>query len=174
MVQHSDPMACLSPTQCATQNFVYCTEPGSQEMVCATNNPTIVRHNPITTAVPQRQQQFIYLDNANSSIQPTMVNQIPVFSTMGNNATSQSIIAVPQTSIQRTGSMVIPQSQPVQVLSNVPQLQLLPAQQAVQVVANPNAQQGQLIQLNSATPQFVQAVQPQLIQGNVLSYDDLD
>lgn len=162
----------------AAPQIVYRTEP----------NTTAIHQTTLPTVVHQQQiqPQLVCIDDPNTSIQPTMINQIPVFNTITNNTTSPSIMAVQQSPLQRATSFVIsqPQSQPqsVQLLTHTaPQVQMIPqtaqplqiisnsvpqTAQPLQLISNPVPQHAQLIQLNgNQAPQLVQTVQPQLIQG---------
>jgi hypothetical protein len=95
-----------------------------------------------------------------------MINQMPIFNQLPNNTSSSAIITVPQATLQRTTSMVMPQAQPIQILPQTQQFQVVQSAQPVQIISgnalNPSAQ---LIQMNSNTPQVIQSIQPQLIQS---------
>jgi hypothetical protein len=122
-------------------------------------------------------------------MQPTIINQIPVFNPLSAHSNSQSMVNIPQTSLQRAASVVIQQPQPqslqiiqqpqqLQVLQQPQQLQVLQQpqplqliqqqQQPLQFIQNPQTQQGQFLQITSAAPQMIQTVQPQVIQAQPL------
>lgn len=128
-------------------------------------------------------------------MQPTIINQIPVFNPLSTNTTSQSLVTMPQTPLQRTTSFVIqqPQSQPqqlqfvqqqqpqqlqfvqqqqqqqpLQIIQQPQQLQLIQQPQPLQIIQNPQAQSGQFPQLTPAAPQMIQTIQPQMIQAQPL------
>lgn len=111
-------------------------------------------------------------------MQPTIINQIPVFNPLSTNVPSQSLVTLPQSSLQRTTSVVIqqpqPQSQPLQIVQQPQPLQIIqqpqPLQviqqpQPLQIIQQPSTQQGQILQLAHAAPQMIQTIQPQVIQA---------
>jgi hypothetical protein len=146
---------------------MYCTDPNHQDYLCTSPNHNIIQQS----ISPQpTQQQFVCLDNTPTTIQPTIINQIPVFNPLSANTNSQSVVNLSQPSLQRAASVVIqqPQSQPFQIIQQPQQLQVLQQPQSLQVIQQP--QPLQIIQ-NPQTPhgQFVQIAQaaaaPQVIQG---------
>lgn len=75
------------------------------------------------------------------TIQPTMINQIPVF----NTGTPSMMTTIPQSSLQRATSVVLPQ----QVIQSAPA-------------------QAQFIQVSSPSqPQLIQTVQAPLLQSRI-------
>ena len=125
---------------------------------------------------PSSQQQFVCVDNCSSTLQPTIINQIPVFNPLSATSNSPSIVSVPQTSLQRATSVIIQQPQPqplqiiqqpqpLQVIQQPQPLQLIQQPQQLQIIPNQQAQTGQFVQIASATPQVIQTIQPQLIQN---------
>ena len=129
MVQQAEP----------SSQFVYCAEPQvqhhHQEYFCASPPPII-----------QSQPQFICMENPTTqtttqTIQPTMINQIPVF----NAGTHSMMTTIPQSSLQHATSVVLPQ----QVIQSAP----APAQ---------------FIQVSSPSqPQMIQTVQAPLLQSRI-------
>ena len=144
-----------------------------QDYLCSSTNNNL----------SQPQQQYICLDGHQTAIQPTLINQIPVFNSLSNNAMGQSIVTIPQAPIQRAGSFIIQQpqlqfvqqpqmqSQPLQIMQQPqaqslqiiqqPQMQAQPLQiiqqpQQFQLIGNPQMQPGQLIQMSSGGPQLLQ------------------
>lgn len=125
---------------------------------------------------PSSQQQYLCVDNCSSTIQPTIINQIPVFNPLAATSSSPSIVSVPQTSLQRATSVIIqqPQAQPLQIIQQPqplqviqqPQpLQLIQQPQQLQIIPNQQTQTGQFVQIASATPQVIQTIQPQVVQN---------
>ncbi|CAF5091290.1 unnamed protein product, partial [Rotaria magnacalcarata] len=57
-------------------------------------------NNIIQQTTSPRQQQFVYVDNLPTSIQPTIINQIPAFNSLSTNSgTASSIISLPQSQL---------------------------------------------------------------------------
>ncbi|UJR08899.1 hypothetical protein I4U23_013153 [Adineta vaga] len=178
--QTADPFFCLPQQQQQQQSsqIVYCTDSNQQDYMCASNNNNIIQQ----VVTPQQhqqhqQQQFVCVDNSSSTMQPTIINQIPVFNPLATAQSSQSIISMPQTSLQRATSVliqqqpqhqplqIIQQPQPLQVIQQPQPLQLIQQPQQLQFIPNQQAQTGQYLQIASATPQIIQTIQPQVIQN---------
>jgi hypothetical protein len=105
-------------------------------------------------------------------MQPTIINQIPVFNPLQTN---QSVVNVQQAPLQRATSFIIQQpqpqqlqmiqqQQPLQIIQQQQPLQLIQQPQQLQFIQNPQPQSGQFVQFASSTPQIIQAVQPQVLQ----------
>jgi hypothetical protein len=118
----------------------------------------------------------VCLDNTPTTIQPTIINQIPVFNPLSANTTHPSVVSLSQPSLQRAASMVIQQPQPqqlqilqqpqqLQVLQQPQSLQVIQQPQPLQIIQNPQTPTGQFLQIAQAAPQVLQTVQPQVIQG---------
>jgi hypothetical protein len=108
-------------------------------------------------------------------MQPTIINQIPVFNPLQTNPTCQSVVNVQQAPLQRATSFIIQQpqpqqlqmiqqQQPLQIIQQQQPLQLIQQPQQLQFIQNPQPQSGQFVQFASSTPQIIQAVQPQVLQ----------
>ncbi|CAF0772307.1 unnamed protein product [Adineta ricciae] len=172
--QTTDPFFCLPQQQQQTSQIVYCTDPNQQDYLCASNNNNIIQQ----TVTSSPQQQFVCVDNCSSTLQPTIINQIPVFNPLSATSNSPSIVTVPQTSLQRATSVIIqqpqpqplqiiqqPQPQPLQVIQQPQPLQLIQQPQQLQIIPSQQTQAGQFVQIASATPQVIQTIQPQLVQN---------
>ncbi|CAF3738287.1 unnamed protein product [Rotaria socialis] len=160
-IQQADGTFCLSQQQQQQQQqpssqIVYCTEPNQHEYHCTSNN----NNNIIQQTISPGQQQFVYVDNLPTSMQPTMINQIPVFNSLSTNAgTASSIISLPQSQLQRATSFLVqqqPQPQQLQIIQQPQSLQVLQQHQPMQIIQQP--QPLQLIQ--STQPQFLQIASP--------------
>jgi hypothetical protein len=90
--QQSDPCVCLPQEE----QILVCTDPtSSQDCICSTSNSNFIQQ----TSFPQ--QQYICVDHTPSvTIQPTIINEIPVFNPISTNRSSQCFICLPQTSSQ--------------------------------------------------------------------------
>ncbi|CAF1602486.1 unnamed protein product [Rotaria magnacalcarata] len=154
-IQQADGTFCLSQQQQPSQ-IVYCTEPNQHEYHCTSNN----NNNIIQQTTSPRQQQFVYVDNLPTSIQPTIINQIPAFNSLSTNSgTASSIISLPQSQLQRATSFLVqqqPQPQQLQIIQQPQSLQVLQQHQPMQIIQQP--QPLQVIQ--SAQPQFLQIASP--------------
>ncbi|CAM4752301.1 unnamed protein product [Rotaria magnacalcarata] len=154
-IQQADGTFCLSQQQQPSQ-IVYCTEPNQHEYHCASNN----NNNIIQQTTSPRQQQFVYVDNLPTSIQPTIINQIPAFNSLSTNSgTASSIISLPQSQLQRATSFLVqqqPQPQQLQIIQQPQSLQVLQQHQPMQIIQQP--QPLQVIQ--STQPQFLQIASP--------------
>ncbi|CAF3811491.1 unnamed protein product [Adineta steineri] len=179
--QQSDPFISYPQQQHQqSSQIVYCTDPNQQDYLCTSNN-----HNSIIQQSISPQQQYVCVDNTQQAMQPTIINQIPVFNPLATNTNSQSLVNVPQQSLQRTTSVVIqqPQSQPLQifqqpqplqviqqpqplqVIQQPQQLQVIQQPQQLQFISNQQTQPGQFLQITPATQQMIQTIQPQVIQA---------
>ncbi|CAF4609132.1 unnamed protein product [Rotaria sp. Silwood1] len=172
ILHQTEPSICLSPLQQQQQQpsqIVYCTDSNQQDYICASNNHNIIQQ-PISSPFPQQQQQFVCLDNL-STIQPTIINQIPVFNSLPTNTTTPSLFTLPQSQLQRTSNVIIqqpqcqPQPQPFQIIQHPQSLQVIQQPQPIQVIQqpqplqfiqSPQSQSGQVLQIASATPQIIQ------------------
>ncbi|CAF3052896.1 unnamed protein product [Rotaria sp. Silwood2] len=179
-MQQNEPSICFSPPlqqqqqqqqQQQPSQIVYCTDSNQQEYICASNNNNFIQQSISPQQQQQQQQQFVCLDNL-STIQPTIINQIPVFNSLPTNSTSQSLITLPQSQVQRTANFVIQQSQPqsqpqpfqiiqqpqpLQVIQQPQSLQVIQQPQPLQFIQSSQPQSGQILQFASATPQFIQS-----------------
>ena len=122
---------------------------------------------PLPQPQQQQQQPVICLDSPTTAttIQPTVINQIPVFTPLSTITTSPSIINIPQTQLQRTASVVMPQAQPLQIIQQP---------QAVQVVQNPPPAQTVQIAPTAAqiiqTPPVLQTIQSRFVSLKFNNY----
>ncbi|CAF3707376.1 unnamed protein product [Rotaria sordida] len=171
-IQQTEPSMCL-PQQQQPSQIVYCTDPNQQDYFCTLNNNNFIQQSispPHQQQQQQQQQQLVCFDNL-PTIQPTIINQIPVFNPLSTNTNSQSLISIPQSQLQRTASVFIqqPQSQPqpLQIIQQQPQqlqviqqphpIQVIQQPQALQLVQSSQPQNGQILQIASATPQIIQS-----------------
>ena len=118
------------------------------------------------------------LDNTPTTIQPTIINQIPVFNPLPTNTTCQPMVNVSQAPLQRTTSVVIQQPQtqfqPLQIMQQPQQLQVMQQQQPLQIIQQPQPlqviQQPQQLQLFQQ-PQQLQIIQnPQTQSGQLVQF----
>jgi hypothetical protein len=149
--QQSDPFACLPqqhdsfaclPQQ--QQQILYCTDSSSQDYLCSSSSNNLIQQ----ISLPQQQQEYICIDNTPSTtLQSTVINQIPICNPLSTNTTSQTFICTPQAPFQQTANIVFQQQQP-QIQS-----------QSFQIIQSPQIQPTQYIQVSSGSPQLIQSIQ---------------